>query len=312
MNLAKLVSTICITTCYTGFAFSQSTSTGTDYESLVNNANEYYAKSDWKHAISAYKKAMADTSTNSVLWQKVATASQMLGDNEAALTFYKKSLIYKPSFYQSTVMQHNILSIYNKQKDYKSALAFLSDAVSKGYSNFPAFDTLSVFKINSNAPEYQAILNKAKLNAYPCLSEPHSRDFDFWVGDWDVCQTGSKVVVGRSKITKVDGDCVVMEDFTSLITPQSGHSINYYDPTKKKWEQVYSGSGGGHQLYDEGEYKDGKMAFHYQSTFKNKPYDGHFFFYNVDANTVRQVQDFSTDGGKTYQTAYDFTYTRRK
>src|SRR3569833_2644566 len=148
----------------------------------------------------------------------------MLGDNEAALTFYKKSLIYKPSFYQSTVMQHNIISIYNKQKDYKSALAFLSDAVSKGYSNFPAFDTLSVFKINSNAPEYQAILNKAKLNAYPCLSEPHSRDFDFWVGDWDVCQTGSKVVVGRSKIAEVGGGGGGGGEGAARGTPQAGHS----------------------------------------------------------------------------------------
>jgi hypothetical protein len=77
-------------------------------------------------------------------------------------------------------------------------------------------------------------------------------------------------------------------------------------------EQDWIGSAGGSQLYLNGEYKNGAMHFTYESVSGGQKVTGNFFFYNIDENTVRQYQDMSTDGGKTYTVAYDFTYIRKK
>ncbi|HVW97291.1 MAG TPA: hypothetical protein VHA56_15065 [Mucilaginibacter sp.] len=308
MNTLKRIIGISFLSFWAGVIFAQNNV----YNDLVKSADSSYTQADWKNAAETYRKAVADTSTNAGLWQRLGTSELMTGDDDDALESFKKGLLYKPTFYQRSQIQRGILNIYDRKNDFKDALAFLSHAVDNGFSNFPMFDTLKIFKANGNSPEYRAVLDKARINAYPCMAEPHNKDFNFWVGEWDVYQTGTHVLVGRSSITKSDGECTILENFQSLIPPQSGHSINYFDQTSKTWEQIYSGSGGAHQLYDQGEYKDGRMAFHYKSSAKGQKFDGHFFFYNLDADTVRQVQDYTTDGGKTYQTSYDLTYIRRK
>ena len=118
--------------------------------------------------------------------------------------------------------------------------------------------------------------------------------------------------MGKSVITKVNGGCTIVENWTSLISPQTGISINFVDAQTGKWMQDYVGSGGGRQLYINGEYNDSAMRFTYEGVFINAPHPGHFMFYNEGANRVRQLQDYSNDGGKTFVTGYDYTYIRRK
>ena len=39
---------------------------------------------------------------------------------------------------------------------------------------------------------------------------------------------------------------------------------------------------------------------------------GRFIFYNEGPNQVRQFNETSANGGKTWTTSYDFTYIRKK
>ena len=54
------------------------------------------------------------------------------------------------------------------------------------------------------------------------------------------------------------------------------------------------------------------MHFTYKKIVKGQPVSGNFMFYNIDNDTVRQYQEVSIDGGKTFQVVYDFTYIRKK
>jgi hypothetical protein len=89
-------------------------------------------------------------------------------------------------------------------------------------------------------------------------------------------------------------------------------SMNFIDAKTGKWMQDYAGSGGGRQLYTDGEYTDSAMRFVYEGTFNNSTFPGHFIFYNEGPDKVRQYNDYSKDDGKTFITAYDYTYRRRK
>jgi len=156
------------------------------------------------------------------------------------------------------------------------------------------------------------VREKLYANAYPCMKQEHSRDFDFWLGEWKVFITGTETLIGKSSITKDDGGCTVMEHYTSITLPYSGHSINFYNPSAKYWEQLYVGSGGRGQLYTNGECRDSAMRFDYTIVAGDKKMPGHFIFYNLGPDKVRQYQDLSSDGGLTYKVNYDYTYVRVK
>jgi hypothetical protein len=146
----------------------------------------------------------------------------------------------------------------------------------------------------------------------PCSTEPHTHDFDFWIGEWDVYPTGAHNIVGYSSVQSISGGCALLENWTST-KDSPGKSINYYNLSTQKWEQDWMGSSGGPQRYLNGEYRDGAMHFTYESTdAKGKKITGNFIFYNVDNNTVRQYQDVNNDDGKTVTVSYDLTYVRKK
>jgi hypothetical protein len=145
----------------------------------------------------------------------------------------------------------------------------------------------------------------------PCSAEPHSHDFDFWIGEWDVYQTGTKTLVGHSGVQSISGGCAILENWNDT-KDHTGKSINYYNPATGKWEQDWIGSGGGPQRYLNGEYKNDVMTFTYENIANGKKITGNFKFYNMSKDTVRQYQDMNNDDGKTVTVSYDLTYVRKK
>src|SRR5688500_16801177 len=77
----------------------------------------------------------------------------------------------------------------------------------------------------------------------PCTTPDH-RQFDFWIGHWDV-KTPNGQVAGRNRIEPIEGGCGLQENWTSAgPTPSAGRSINAFSPGDKKWHQIWLGSGG--------------------------------------------------------------------
>ncbi len=143
-----------------------------------------------------------------------------------------------------------------------------------------------------------------------------SRAFDFWVGEWDAYVTGTKNLAGHSIIQKASGDCMILENWTSVSSPFNGKSINFVDPKTRKWEQVWVGSDGrGNHVsrFYNGVFRDGVMQFDFEgSNLHGQKYIGRFRFLNEGPDQVRQLSETSIDEGKSWSTDYDFTYKRRK
>jgi hypothetical protein len=69
---------------------------------------------------------------------------------------------------------------------------------------------------------------------------PEYRQFDFWVGNWDI-QTTTGAPAGVSIISSVLGGCAVLENFFG----GAGRSLNAYDDATGAWNQFFVSSGGG-------------------------------------------------------------------
>lgn len=200
--------------------------------------------------------------------------------------------------------------------DSAQALALLERAVTAGYAVSSAIERDTAFRRLSSAPRYLAALERARRNAFPCLSDSGAQAFGFWVGDWNVYLTGSERKVGENRIETVSGGCAILEHWTALesvvVPPGNGTSLNFLDPVKGTWRQVWMGSGRGQTDYADGVYRDGIMRFTFSgpdATGVMRP--GRFFFHNLGPNRVRQVQELSRDGGTTFVPVYDFTYIRK-
>jgi hypothetical protein len=145
----------------------------------------------------------------------------------------------------------------------------------------------------------------------PCLYSPEARQFNFWVGEWDVyTPAGGKA--GYSKIEQIAGGCGILENWTSALSGSGGKSLNFYDAETKKWHQYWIGSDGIPHRFA-GVYADGAMRFEREPYMQNgRRMLGRLTFFNLDANTVRQLAEASDDDGKTWKVSYDFKYVRTK
>ena len=156
----------------------------------------------------------------------------------------------------------------------------------------------------------------AQADAAPpghCVSREY-RQFDFWVGSWDVYPTGRDQLVAHSLIESVYNGCGVRENWMPLKTENSGGSLNIYVPAEKLWRQTWIDSSGarvdfkggwnGKVMILEGYWQDllapGRGAL-VRMTYSRGP-DG----------SVHQLGEASENNGKSWQPSFDFTYRRAK
>jgi hypothetical protein len=202
------------------------------------------------------------------------------------------------------------------KNEFDDALLYIHKLVDSGYSNYVHLDTASEFRSLRSNSAFAELVQKAKINAFPCMADAHSREFDFWVGEWNAYVTGTNNLAGHSIIQKASGDCMILENWTSERLPYNGKSVNFVDPVTKKWEQVWIGSEGrgiNVARFVNGVYKDGAMRFDFETTdAQGNKILGRFSFYNQSPDQVRQLNETSADQGKTWTSVYDFTYKRVK
>lgn len=70
----------------------------------------------------------------------------------------------------------------------------------------------------------------------PCSLAEH-RQFDFWIGDWQVHKPDG-TFVGVNHITREYGGCVIHERYAAG-KGYNGESLNIYDASRKVWHQTW-------------------------------------------------------------------------
>jgi hypothetical protein len=144
----------------------------------------------------------------------------------------------------------------------------------------------------------------------PCAAAAH-RQFDFWLGQWDVRDPAGKLV-GRNRIEAAHGGCALIEHWTS-VAGVTGTSVNIYDRDRGQWHQTWVDSGGGLLQLDGG--LDGSAMVLTGDAF-DADAPGRSSRQRVTwtprpDSRVRQLWESSTDGGKTWSVVFDGLYERQ-
>ena len=93
-----------------------------------------------------------------------------------------------------------------------------------------------------------------------CTADPVYRQFDFWVGEWEVIGMNGRKA-GDSKIELILDSCIVLENWTSANGGYAGKSFNTYNANTKQWQQTWVDNKGGSTEYLEGAYQENKIVF---------------------------------------------------
>ncbi|HET9343998.1 MAG TPA: hypothetical protein VFO25_13905 [Candidatus Eremiobacteraceae bacterium] len=142
----------------------------------------------------------------------------------------------------------------------------------------------------------------------PCTSTEH-RQFDFWIGDWNVKDTASGTPAGHNLVTLEQGSCVLQEHWRGT-DGSTGTSFNIYYAGDKQWHQTWVDSTG-LLLRLDGGLVDGKMVLSGKRVNRAGKLVTDRIVWTPEANgDVRQVWDFTSDDGKTWQNVFDGTYVR--
>jgi uncharacterized protein DUF1579 len=136
-----------------------------------------------------------------------------------------------------------------------------------------------------------------------------ARDFDFWIGEWDVFGPQGRQV-GTNSITSLFDGSALAEHWRGAGGVE-GHSLNAYDAATDRWHQTWVDSTGGLLLLDGG-LVDGAMVLEgtAPATAGAVP-QRQRITWTPRPDGVRQHWESSDDRG-TWETAFDGHYRRRQ
>jgi hypothetical protein len=141
----------------------------------------------------------------------------------------------------------------------------------------------------------------------PCTA-PEYRQFDFWLGAWNVTVAGaaSGAPPAPSDITLEPGGCAVFENFGNGV----GRSLNVYSPADARWHQTYAFGTGPRLLLVGGLEGDAMVLARPLPDAPVGSFD-RWTWSRLPGGRVRQVDEVSSDGGATVTTGFDGTYAPR-
>jgi hypothetical protein len=268
-------------------------------------ADSLFRAQAWPATADAYRALVQAEPTNGRYWHRLALAQHSMKHEREAINAWTKAeaIGHNPTVMYNLGMANALVG------DKDQAFHWLDAAAAAGFRQEELLKTDPDLASLRSDPRFAETVKKVHAVGHPCETQPESRLFDFWIGDWIVKSQGQQV--GTSSIQLILGQCVIFENWTGA-QGGTGKSYNIFDKTTGKWTQVWVDDSGQITTFTDGEYKDGAMRFLTQSKAADgSPILGRLSFYNLSQDRVRQWKESSVDAGKTWTTDYDFIYERK-
>lgn len=268
-------------------------------------ANQLFSNQKWEEAAKAYEVIVAAEPGNARAWYQLGMSRFSLAQFDSSIRAFEKNI----TITKNPTAMYNVACAYARLGQKDKAIEWLEKAVSNNLSPFTNIAADQDLAGLSAEPRFQELATTLDKKRRPCIYSDSARQFDFWIGEWNVFNPqGQKA--GTSIIQQISDGCGILENWTGTLGG-SGKSINFYDPSSSKWYQYWMGANGVPSRF-EGTYKDGAMRYEGEAQSATGKVRTRLTFFNLDTNTVRQLAEQSADDGKTWTTTYDFKYSRKK
>jgi len=195
------------------------------------------------------------------------------------------------------VLERTRLDVASKNN--VGAVAHLQALLDTGFTAIGFISNDPVISSLTGNDAYDALISSMSAQAYPCRNQPGFKDFDFWVGEWDVT-TANGAVAGSNSIKIAERGCVILESWTNT-SGGTGMSINYLDMASGEWVQVWNAEAGS-QINIRGGLTDKGMLMvgHLHTVGAGTTVPFRALFTLLPDGRVRQFFEQSNDEGATW------------
>jgi hypothetical protein len=145
------------------------------------------------------------------------------------------------------------------------------------------------------------------LSSTPCGASEH-REFDFWIGSWDVAFAASGQAAGRNRIERVHGGCTLLESWEG-VSGFRGNSFSWWDPRAGLWRQLWRDSSG-LTLDLSGGFANGCMRMFAVTHEPGATIYNRITWAPLASGEVRHLWETSRDWGERWTADYDLLYRR--
>lgn len=154
----------------------------------------------------------------------------------------------------------------------------------------------------------QSPMSNTHAFAATCAASEY-KQFDFWIGDWDVVDAGKPdVVAARVRVDRMLDGCALHEQYQDA-TGLRGESFTVYDAARRVWHQSWV-TNRGQFLAIEGALHGSTMILTGADPTKG-PSGRVRGTWTPIREGVREVAVTSSDGGKTWTPWFDLIFRRR-
>lgn len=158
-------------------------------------------------------------------------------------------------------------------------------------------------------PALQAQSRAPAASPTPACTAPEFRQFDFWLGKWNVTNPQTGKQIGTNEISRASEGCAIREQWKSA-KGTAGMSINYYDPADRKWHQDWVG-GDGTILHLRGELVGNAMILGSETKTAKGTSLNRITWTPLDGGKVKQEWSTSSNDGKSWQISFVGIYEKQ-
>lgn len=272
---------------------------------MRTEANKYYQASDWEKAAAAYSNIVKVEPKNPNANYRLGIVNLNLNKNADAVANLDAAFTASPNAVFALALARAYARTGNKAKAFET----IEKSFPLGGIAVETLNSEKDFSVWKDEAAFKELVRRSDLAVNPCKASPEFRQFDFWIGDWDV-KNPQGVPSGSSSIQLILGQCIILENWTGG-SGTNGKSFNIYDTNDKKWHQTWVDDKGTFTHYVGG-IVDGAMVITADTIVSGKLALAKMTFSKLPNGDVRQHGENSTDGGKTWTTSFDLIYSRRK
>ena len=262
------------------------------------------ANKEWASAEKLFQDALRADAKNGEAWFGLAEALDGEQKFTQAADAYKHAA---GANFQPLRSQFREARSLARAGEKDSAFAVLNEINRQGFPNLNSLTSDKNFEGLHSDPRWNDVVAATSNNATPCEHTPENRQFDFWIGDWNV-QTTTGQPAGSSKIERILNGCALLENWSG---GGDGKSLNIYNANRKQWQQFWVDAGGEVHEYIGG-LVNGEMRFEGPaSDHEGKGTLRRMTFTRLDGGRVKQKGEVSPDG-KNWSVEYELIYVPKQ
>jgi len=258
------------------------------------------ASKDWSAAEKLFRNALSVDPRAGVAWFGLGDAlygEQKFGD---AADAYKHAADVN---FQPMRSQYREAKCLSRAGEKDLAFELLTAINRQGFPNLNNLTSDNDFEPLRADSRWNAVVEGTRRNATPCEHTAEDRQFDFWIGEWNV-ETTTGQAAGTSKVERILNGCALLENWSG---GGDGKSLNIYNANRKQWQQFWVDASGEVHEYAGG-LINGEMHFQGPATdHSGNRTMRRMTFTRIDGGRVKQKGEVSPDG-KNWSVEYELIY----